>query len=226
MEQVPTPVPMRVARFTLDMLRRVPVKPLAISTEVLRTGKRIQTVRADLHDGEALVASAVAVSVRTGAGFDMSPYRQPDAPLPPPPGSTDRPIGLAPRAQIPNGFPHVVEFDRVAGGVSGGTPSQTWVRLAVPFVRGEEMSPLVNLMAMSDFTSGMASFLPYDQYVSINPDLTIHVLRYPISEHIGIDAETWVDSDGIGQSRARLYDESGLCALGAASLFVEIRSNY
>jgi len=71
MEQVPTPVPMRVARFTLDMLRRVPVKPLAISTEVLRTGKRIQTVRADLHDGEALVASAVAVSVRTGAGFDM-----------------------------------------------------------------------------------------------------------------------------------------------------------
>jgi len=100
------------------------------------------------------------------------------------------------------------------------------IRLAVPFVRGEEMSPLVNLMAMSDFTSGMASFLPYDQYVSINPDLTIHSLRYPISEHIGIDAETWVDSDGIGQSQAKLFDESGLCALGAASLFVEIRSNY
>ena len=225
-EQVPTPVPMRVARFTLDMLRRVPVKPLAISTEVLRTGKRIQTVRAELHDGEVLVASAVAVSVRTEAGFDFVPYRQPDAPLPPPPGSTDRPIGLAPRAQIPDGFPHVVEFDRVAGGVSGGTPSQTWVRLAVPFVWGEETSPLINLMAMSDFTSGMASFLPYDQYVSINPDLTIHVLRYPTSDRIGIDAETWVDSDGIGQSRAKLFDESGLCALSNASLFIEARSRY
>ena len=134
-EQVPTPVPMRVARFTLDMLRRVPVKPLAITTEILRTGKRIQTVRADLHDGDLLVASAVAVSVRTGAGIDVTPHRQPQVPLPPPPGSAGGPIDLAPRAQMPEGFPHVVEFDRVEGGLGGGTPSKTWVRLMVPFVR-------------------------------------------------------------------------------------------
>ena len=225
-EHVPTPVPMRVARFTLDMLRRVPVKPLAITTEILRTGKRIQTVRADLHDADQLVATAISVSVRTGGGFDLSPYRQPDAPLPPLPGSTDRPVGLALRAHVPEGFPQVVEFDRVVGGLSGGTPSKTWVRLTVPFVRGEDTSPLVNLMAMSDFTSGMASFLPYDQYVSINPDLTIHVLRYPTSDHIGIDAETWADADGIGQSRAQLFDESGLCALSNASLFIETRNRY
>ena len=72
----------------------------------------------------------------------------------------------------------------------------------------------------------MASFLPYDQFVSINPDLTVHVLRYPTGERIGIDAETWVDTDGIGQSRARLYDETGLCALSNASIFVETRSRY
>ena len=225
-EQVPTPVPMRVARFTLDMLRRVPVKPLDVSTQVLRTGKRIQAVRSDLHDGDQLVASATAVSVRTGAGFDLSPYRQPDAPLPPPPGSSDHPVGLAPRANLPEGFPHVVEFDRVAGGLSGGTPSKTWVRPLVPFVRGEKTSPLVLLMAASDFTSGMASFLPYDQYVSINPDLTVHILRYPTGDRIGIDAETWAHPDGIGQSRARLYDETTLCALSNASLFIETRTNY
>lgn len=225
-ELVPVPVPMRVARFTLDMLRRVPVKPLDISTEVLRTGKRIQAVRAGLHDGNQLVASAVAVSVRTGAGIDVAPHRQPDAPLPPPPGSTGTPLGLAPRAQLPEGFPHVVEFDRVVGNLSGGTPSKTWVRLEVPFVRGEETSPLVRLMALSDFTSGLGSFLPFDQYVSINPDLTIHVVRYPTGDRIGIDAETWADADGIGQSRARLFDETGLCALSNASLFIETRNRY
>ena len=91
------------------MLRRVPVKPLAISTEVLRTGKRVQTVRAELHDGDLLVASAVAMSVRTGAGIDMSPYRQPEVPLPPPPGSADGPPSFNPRADMPEGFPHVVE---------------------------------------------------------------------------------------------------------------------
>ena len=225
-EQEPTPVPMRVARFTLDMLRRVPVKPLAISTEVLRTGKRIQTVQAELHDGDILVASAVAMSVRTGAGFDMSPYRQPDVSVPPPPGSAEKPLAFNPRESMPEGFPHVVEFDRVVGSYRGGSPSKTWVRLLVPFVRGEETSPLVRLMALADFTSGLGAFMPYDQFVSINPDLTIHVLRYPTSEGICVDAETWVDADGIGQSRARLFDEDGLCALSNASIFVETRARY
>ena len=81
-------------------------------------------------------------------------------------------------------------------------------------------------MALSDFTSGLGSFLPYDQYVSINPDLTIHVIRYPISDRIGIDAETWADANGIGQSRAQLFDENGLCALSNASLFIETRNRY
>ena len=227
-EQVPTPVPMRVARFTLDMLRRVPVKPLAISAEVLRTGKRIQTVRAALHDGDLMVASAVAMLVRTGAGIDMSPYRQPEVPLPTPAGKL-RPKPLVvqpPSGSMPEGFPHVVEFDRVVGSYRGGSPSKTWVRLLVPFMGGEETSPLVRLMALADFTSGLGAFMPYDQFVSINPDLTIHVLRYPTSERICVDAETWVDGDGIGQSRARLFDESGLCALSNASVFIETRARY
>ena len=61
---------------------------------------------------------------------------------------------------------------------------------------------------------------------SINPDLAIHVLRYPTSERVCVDAETWADTDGIGQSRARLFDESGLCALSNASVFVETRARY
>ena len=225
-EQISTPVPMRVARLTLDMLRRVPVKPLAVSSEVLRTGKRIQTVRADLHDGDLLVASAVAMSVRTGAGIDLSPYRQPEVPLPPPRRSTDRPSAFNSRASMPEGFAHVVEFDRVVGSVGGGSPSKTWVRLLVPFVRGEETSPLVRLMTMADFTSGLGAFIPFDQFVWINPDLTIHVLRYPASDWICVDAETWADADGIGQSRARLFDEAGLCALSSALAFIETRARY
>ncbi len=225
-EQAPTPVPMRVARLTVDMLRRVPVKPLAVSAETLRTGKRIQTVRAELHDGDLLVASAVAMSVRTGAGIDLSPYRQPDVLLPPPPGSTNRPLVSGPRSAAPEGFAQVVEFERVAGSPRKGSPSKTWVRLLVPLVRGEETSPLVRLMTLADFTSGLGAFIPFDQFVSINPDLTIHVLRYPTSDRICVDAETWADADGIGQSRARLFDEAGLCALSNASVFIEARSNY
>ena len=62
--------------------------------------------------------------------------------------------------------------------------------------------------------------------MSINPDLTIHELRYPTSDGICVDAETWVDADGIGQSKARLFDEDGLCALSNASVFIETRARY
>ena len=141
-ERVPTPVPMRVARFTLDMLRRVPVKPLAVSTEVLRTGKRIQTTRANLYDGEQLVASAVAVSVRTGAEIEVFPIDNPRPRCPlrraAPRSPWHSTPGVDGRRLSPCGG-----VRRVDGSFRGGTPSKTWVRLLVPLVRGEKTSSLV-----------------------------------------------------------------------------------
>ena len=41
-ERIPTPVAMRVARVTVDLMRPVPVAPLTIESEVLREGRKIQ----------------------------------------------------------------------------------------------------------------------------------------------------------------------------------------
>ena len=41
-ERIPTPVPMNIARVTIDLMRPVPVAPLTIETEVLREGRKIQ----------------------------------------------------------------------------------------------------------------------------------------------------------------------------------------
>src|SRR5471032_3705290 len=43
-ERLPSPVPMRVARLTVDLMRPVPVAPLTVETEILREGKKIQLV--------------------------------------------------------------------------------------------------------------------------------------------------------------------------------------
>ena len=43
-ERLPAPVPMRVARITVDLMRPVPVAPLAIETEVLREGRDRKSV--------------------------------------------------------------------------------------------------------------------------------------------------------------------------------------
>src|SRR5258708_33905698 len=41
-EAIATPVPMHIARVTIDLMRPVPVAPLTVRSEVLREGRRIQ----------------------------------------------------------------------------------------------------------------------------------------------------------------------------------------
>src|SRR6201989_3000339 len=63
-ERLPSPVPMRVARLTVDLMRPVPVAPLAIETEVLREGKKIQLVAIRLLADGKEVVRATALRIR------------------------------------------------------------------------------------------------------------------------------------------------------------------
>ena len=49
-ERIPTPVPMRVARVTVDLMRPVPVAPLTIESEVVREGIRLLQQRDELRE--------------------------------------------------------------------------------------------------------------------------------------------------------------------------------
>src|ERR1700759_3902376 len=59
-EQLPSPVPMRGARLTVDLMRPVPVAPLPFETEGLREGKKIQlvAVRPSANGNEVVRATA------------------------------------------------------------------------------------------------------------------------------------------------------------------------
>src|ERR1700730_11970221 len=50
-ERLPSPVPMRVVRLTVDLMRPVPVAPLTIESAVLREGRKIQLVSVRLLAG-------------------------------------------------------------------------------------------------------------------------------------------------------------------------------
>ena len=59
-ERIPTPVPMNIARVTIDLMRPVPVAPLTIETEVLREGRKIQLCEIKLlADGVQVVGATV-----------------------------------------------------------------------------------------------------------------------------------------------------------------------
>src|SRR5258708_16824648 len=63
-ERLPAPVPMGVARLTVERLRPVPVAPMTLETEVLREGRKIQLIAARLLANGNEVVRATALRVR------------------------------------------------------------------------------------------------------------------------------------------------------------------
>src|SRR5690606_13452601 len=65
LESLPTAVPMQVVRFTVDLFREVPLRPLRVETDVIRDGKRIQVAEARLWAGDVQVGRATSLKIRT-----------------------------------------------------------------------------------------------------------------------------------------------------------------
>ena len=66
-EAIATPVPMRIARVTIDLMRPVPVAPLTLQTEVLRAGRKIQLCAVRLLADGVVVVAATVLKIKTQA---------------------------------------------------------------------------------------------------------------------------------------------------------------
>lgn len=214
-ERVPTLVPMRMARITVDMHRRVPLGPLAVDAEVIREGKRLQLVLSTIRDPSGLeVARATVLRMRTDAGPDAaSDPRHPvvtTPPLGPVQARSAPPTGLC-------GFMDAVEVRE------SEHPNATtnWFRASRPVVAGEEASPVVRLAWAADFTANGGNYLDLTQWSAINSDLTITLGRAPVGEWTGIATRAWYSHDGIGHARADLFDVDGFVGTCTASLLVD-----
>jgi hypothetical protein len=95
------------------------------------------------------------------------------------------------------------------------------MRLTVPVVAGQPTTPLQRAMAAADFGNGVASALPWGQYLFINTDLTVYLHRQPEGEWICLDATTDVDPRGVGVAYSRLYDEGGPIGHSLQGLFID-----
>src|SRR5215212_5860923 len=66
-EALPTSVPMRIARVTVDLMRPVPVAPLTIQTEILREGRKIQLCAVRLRANGVVVVGATVLKIKLQA---------------------------------------------------------------------------------------------------------------------------------------------------------------
>jgi hypothetical protein len=94
------------------------------------------------------------------------------------------------------------------------------MRMRVPLVEGEEPSPLARVLCAADSGNGISSVLDFRTYLFINPELTVHLHRYPVGEWVCLDSRTSIDPAGIGMAETGLYDEQGAIGRAAQSLLV------
>jgi hypothetical protein len=95
--------------------------------------------------------------------------------------------------------------------------------MRVPLIECEEPSGLQRLMVLADCGNGVSATLPIGDWLFINPDLTVHLCRYPVGEWLCIDAATTADARGFGVATSTLFDVDGRVAHGAQTLFIDRR---
>jgi hypothetical protein len=66
----------------------------------------------------------------------------------------------------------------------------------------------------------VSGVLSIKEYGYINPELTVHLYRYPTTEWVCLEARTQIEGDGIGLADTKLHGEQGPIGRGTQSLYV------
>lgn len=213
----------QIARLTIELTRPVPVqRPLTLTSHIERPGKRVSLIAAALRDGDVEVARVTALRIRRQAIVLPDGANRADAPsMPPPESGRHERSGWASEHRAFH--KDACEHRFVDGSWSVPGPVAVWIRLLVPVVPGEEPSGVQRVVAAADFGNGVSGALPHQRFLYINPDLTVHLLRPPVGEWIGMRAASHYGEQGAGLAESALYDNRGRLGRSIQSLFVEQR---
>jgi hypothetical protein len=208
----------RVGRITIEILRPIPIAPLAVSSRVVRPGRNVELVAAELATaGGTWVAIASAWRLRAEPSEPVPPD---DEPPPGPDAGSERPF-FPTGVQV--GYHTAMEVRFVAGAFTEPGPARVWMRMRGPLVAGEEPSPLTRVLVAADSGNGVSATLDYRRFLFVNTDLTVHLFREPHGEWVHLDAVTRVGPDGVGLAETALADVRGRIGRAAQTLLVRPR---
>jgi hypothetical protein len=210
-----------IARLSFEFLSPIPFAPLQLHTKIVRKGRRVQELAAELSAGEELICRASALRVQAVPdGLPLGTLPPQDA-LPQPELGKESAFALSPDAGT-SFASTAMQMSWLSDPWALG-PGKVWMRLRHPLVPGEPLTPLIRLVATADFGNGISAELPFEEYLFINADLSIHLWRQPQGEWIGLDARTLVHSGGTGLAESVLHDSAGPVGRAFQTLVVQPR---
>jgi hypothetical protein len=206
-----------MARITVEILGPVPVAELEVHATVQRPGRAVEMLGAELTANGRAVARATAWRIAQSDTENVAvTTAEPLAPV------ADAVEVYAPGDWI-DGYLSAMEWLAVRGDWLQPGPAAAWARQRVALVDGEEPDGLQRLMAVADSGNGLSNRLDIQKWMFINTELTVHLLREPEGEWIGLDAQTAIGPSGLGIASSVLHDQRGQVGRGAQELLVRPR---
>lgn len=210
-----------LSRLTANLLRPVPISDLVIELMTDYVGRNAGHFSAHLRAGNKEVGRFTALVQRERAV--ALPDGLPGHPLPSvTPGPEQAAASVFPFAGKHMGYADLVEVRSARGQLFSG-PCAIWFRLRHPLLHGESVSGYQRVAVAADSGNGISAILDYQQYLFVNSDLTINLLRRPLGEWVCLDARTHLDSNGCGLAESALYDQQGLIGRATQSLAIRAR---
>jgi acyl-Coa thioesterase superfamily protein/acyl-CoA thioesterase superfamily protein len=219
-ERLPEAEDFQVGRVTCEILGSVPIAPMSVSARIVRPGRRVELVEAELSDGERALMRASAWRIRT-APVEIPPEAMAAA-APPPGPEQGSEVEFFPTGQE-LGYHTAMECRFLEGGFVEPGPATVWLRMRQPLVAGEQPSPLQRVLVTADVGNGVSASLDYRRYLFINVDLTVHLERMPAGEWVCVDAVTLPQTNGVGTAESVLSDRDGRIGRALQTLLVAER---
>jgi hypothetical protein len=210
---------MPFARLTFEFSRPVPRAPLAVTGRMVRPGRRIQLLEADVRFEGDIVARASGLRIRAG-DVDVAPGAVPWPPPLPRPEEGHPPERIEEWGQ---GLITRMDMRMLRGDILETGPTTAWLRFRGPLIDEQAPTPLQRVVVAADFGNGLSSALDFRTHLYINPDLTVYLHRYPSDDWVGLDSATWVHDHGVGLAESMLWDLEGPIGRSLQSLLVAKR---
>lgn len=210
---------MRIAHVSLDFLGPVPASEMEVTTSVDRPGKKIE-LRSAIASVEGKPRARVSAWLLRTSDDESPSVHLDDEPPPPMPDKA----ALSYFEAVPRfGYGDALEWRFAEGHFAEIGPATVWSKLRVAIVEGEPIPPIARVLAMVDSANGISAELDVRKYLFVPVNLTVSLTREPIGEWVGMRAVTALSSDGVGTTRARLFDSRGSIGRALQTLFVEPR---
>jgi len=209
-----------LARIAVEFLRPAPVGDVQVSAEVVRPGRRVALLRAELSDGSRTCAVAQAWWRRSVPGLvpDLGGADVEPLPAPETVASARADSDLA--RFLFRGYIAALDWRPVAGTLVEPGPCTVWARPHIPLVAGEDISPTQLAMLVADAGSGVSAVLDFRTHLFSNIDLVVSLLRPPAGEWISMRATTSIDNAGGGSTTTVMGDVKGAFGYTLHTLFV------